>query len=255
MTKRYSFPTMPLLFGHRGYSSLAPENTLAAFSLCVEKGIPAVELDVQLCKTGELVIVHDDNMKRVSGLDALVRDLTFDELRELDVGDGQRVPLLSELFEECSRALYYDIELKVPSLSDEGLGEKLWHTLTSYGLQDRCMISSFNPFALRAFRSVSKGSLPTAVIFSESPSVPAIFRHGWGRHIAQCSYLKPESVQINAHFIKKFKDKKGYPIAAWTINSLEEAERVLRLGSDALISDDPGALLDLVLEKQTQQKS
>ncbi|MFA6681917.1 MAG: glycerophosphodiester phosphodiesterase family protein, partial [Sphaerochaeta sp.] len=76
--------TKPMLFGHRGYSSLQPENTLLAFQLCIEKHIPGIELDVQLCKTGELVVVHDANMKRVSGRDALVGELTFDEIRSLD---------------------------------------------------------------------------------------------------------------------------------------------------------------------------
>jgi len=57
----------PLLFGHRGYSLLAPENTMKAFDLCAERNIPGVELDVHLCKTGELVVIHDHNLRRLSG--------------------------------------------------------------------------------------------------------------------------------------------------------------------------------------------
>ncbi|HAF86314.1 MAG TPA: hypothetical protein DCG32_08140 [Sphaerochaeta sp.] len=85
--------TKPMIFGHRGYSSLEPENTLPSFLPCIEKHIRGAELDVQLCKTGELVVVHDANMKRVSGRDALVSDLTLEELGSLDVDKKHQGPL------------------------------------------------------------------------------------------------------------------------------------------------------------------
>lgn len=253
--KRKDLPfDKPMLFGHRGYSSLMPENTLPAFLLCIEKGISGVELDVQLCKTGELVVVHDANMKRVSGRDALVTELTFDELRALDVGDGQQVPLLSELFESCKDKLYYDIELKVPGLQDGGLAEKTWQTIKRFGLEKRCMVSSFNPFAIRRFNKISNHAIPSAVIFDEGPSMPKIFRHGWGRHLAQCSFLKPPLAQLDEAFVKKFKTQKGYPLCTWTVGSLLEGKRSLDLGADGLISNDPAMFLPLVLEKRGKQE-
>ena len=245
----------PMLFGHRGYSSLEPENTLLAFQLCLEKHIPGVELDVQLCKTGELVIVHDANLKRVSGRDALVRELTFDELRSLDIGKGQQVPLLSELFALCKDTLYYDIELKVPGLQDGGLAEKVWQTIREFGLEGQCMISSFNPFAIRRFNKISKRALPTAVIFDESPSVPRIFWHGWGRNVAQCSYLKPPLDQLDEALVRKFKKRKGYPLCVWTVDSIDEGKRALDLGIDALISNDPAIFLPLLHQKNEGNNS
>lgn len=247
--KNLPFPK-PLLFGHRGYSSLKPENTLAAFQLCIEKGIPGIELDVQLCKTGELVIVHDDNMKRVSGKDSLVKDLTFDELRSLDVGEGEQVPLLSELFELCGDSLYYDIELKVPGLDDGGIAVKTWQTIQAFGMEQRCMVSSFNPFALLKFNRASKKAIPSAVIFDESPAVPKIFHHGWGRHIARCSYLKPPIAQVDEAFVKKFKTRKHYPLCIWTVDDFAEGKRALDLGIDGIISNDPAQFLPLVTSEK-----
>jgi len=243
--KSLPFPK-PMLFGHRGYSSLEPENTLLSFQLCVEKHIPGVELDVQLCRTGELVVVHDWNMQRVSKKDALVAELTFDELRSLDIGKGQQVPLLSELFESCGDKLYYDIELKVPGIHDGGLALKVWQTIKAYGLEKQCMVSSFNPVALRTFNKISKRALPSAIIFDESPQVPKIFQHGWGRHIAQCSYMKPPLDQLDEAFVRKFKQRKGYPILVWTVDNLEEGKRALDLGCDGLISNDPALFLTLL---------
>ncbi|MDY0287382.1 MAG: glycerophosphodiester phosphodiesterase family protein [Sphaerochaeta sp.] len=253
---RKSLPfAKPLLFGHRGYSSLKPENTLASFQLCVEKGIPGVELDVQQCKTGELVIVHDADMVRVAGRDALVSGLSFDELRSLDVGEGEQVPLLSELFELCGERLYYDIELKVPGLNDGGLAQKTWQTIQDFGLEGRCMISSFNPFALRRFNRISKHALPSAVIFDESPSVPRPFHHGWGRHIGGASLLKPPMEQLDEAFVRKFKGRKHYSLCVWTVDDIAEGTHAVQMGADGLISNDPAIFLPLVgLEKGREQQ-
>lgn len=252
--KSLPFPK-PLLFGHRGYSSLKPENTLASFQLCVERGIPGVELDVQLCKTGELVIVHDANMKRVGGMDALVSDLSFDEVRSLDVGEGEQVPLLSELFALCGEKLYYDIELKVPGLNDRGLAHKTWQTIKAFALEGRCMVSSFNPFALRRFNTISKNTLPTAVIFDEIPSVPRIFHHGWGRHIGGASLLKPPMEQLDEAFVQKFKGRKHYSLCVWTVDEITEGTHAVQMGADGLISNDPAIFLPLVgLEEGREQQ-
>lgn len=251
--KSLPFPK-PLLFGHRGYSSLKPENTLAAFKLCIEKGIPGVELDVQLCRTGEVVIVHDPNMKRVSAKDALVAELSLDELKSLDLGEGERVPLLSELFSCCGDALFYDIELKVPGINDGGLAEKTWQIIQAFSLEGRCMISSFNPFALRRFNKVSKRALPSAVIFDESPLVPRVFHHGWGRHIAQATYLKPPLAQLDRTFVQKFKHKKHYPLCVWTIDDLTEGRGALEMGADGLISNDPAIFLPLIRLKEGREQ-
>ena len=112
--------THPLyLFGHRGYSALAPENTLSAFTVLLEHKIPGVELDVQLTRDGKVVVTHDENVKRVTGLDALVQDCSAAELRRLDAGAwfdesfrGEKIPLLDEVFELLGDGVYYDVELK-----------------------------------------------------------------------------------------------------------------------------------------------
>ncbi|MDD2296482.1 MAG: glycerophosphodiester phosphodiesterase family protein, partial [Sphaerochaetaceae bacterium] len=95
----------PLLFGHRGYSELAPENTMAAFDLCVTHEIPGIEIDVHLCKTGELVVIHDHDLLRLAGVENTVEEMSLTELKQLDVGShkdkkfaGERIPLLEELF-------------------------------------------------------------------------------------------------------------------------------------------------------------
>ena len=105
------------------------------------------------------------------------------------------------------------------------------------------MVSSFNPLAVRYFNEVSGQSIPTAVIYSDSDDLPKILRHGWGRHIAKATMLKPDRLLVDERMIKSMKGKRGYPIIPWTVDSLQEGSRLLDLGVDGLISNDPGIFL------------
>lgn len=245
--------TKPLVFGHRGFSALAPENTLSAFALCVEKGIEAVEFDVHECKSGELVIIHDHSLQRVAQVEGVVEESDYKFLASLDVGShkgpefaGEKIPLLSELFEQFGSALLYDIELKTYEKKDSGLALKTYNLIKQFKLENRCLISSFNPFAVRWFNRVSQGTIPTAIIYSETKELPKMFHHGWGRHIAKASMLKPDYLQVDAQSIAKLQQRRGYPMIAWTVNSATECRRLLDLGIDGLIGDDPLMLLDEV---------
>ena len=107
-----------LVFGHRGFSQDYPENTMISFRNCaVNPLIDGVELDVHMCRSGEIVVAHDFSLKRTAGLDTEIEDLSFDELRDIDVGSFKgkcfsdaRVPLLRDLFSEFGDRFYYDIE-------------------------------------------------------------------------------------------------------------------------------------------------
>lgn len=255
MHNRSIFPgaPRPLLFGHRGCSIAAPENTMESFRSCVDKGVQAIELDIHLCSTGELVVTHDFNVRRVSGYDGVVEQMSFSQLRDLDVGFYKRpgysgraqIPLLDEIFEAFGSDLYFDIELKQESIADRGLAKAAWQAIRAFGLEDRCIVSSFNPFAVRSFRKTSKDRVPSAVIYSVGDEVPRILRKGFGRHIAGCGVLKPHCSLITPDSFLRDHVQKRYPIIAWTVDDLDEAERLLELGVDGLVSNDPEKLIGL----------
>src|SRR5512138_1617646 len=111
-------PGRPLVLGHRGASADAPENTLAAFRLALAQGADGVELDVWRCATGEVVVAHDEDARRVAGVDLRIRDAPLAALRALDVGawkgdrfGGERIPLLAEVLEALPGAVV-NVELK-----------------------------------------------------------------------------------------------------------------------------------------------
>jgi glycerophosphoryl diester phosphodiesterase len=105
-------PTRPRIVAHRGASQAHPENTLAAFRAAWERGVEAVELDVHVTKDGEVVVIHDDNTKRTGGVDRAVADQTLAELKQLDVGNGERIPTLAEALATVPRGRTLFVEIK-----------------------------------------------------------------------------------------------------------------------------------------------
>jgi glycerophosphoryl diester phosphodiesterase len=234
----------PLIFGHRGFSHLAPENTPAAFGLLLDYNIPGVELDVHLCRSGEVVVVHDHNLLRLSGFDGFVEETDYTFLKTLDVGShmgvrfkGERIPLLSDVFDLLKDRVYYDIELKTRRFVRGALEEKVIKIVNDYGLQSRVLFSSFNPFCLKALKAF--GWARSAIIYSISKKLPFYLRHGEGRLIAGCPIIKPHWEILGNrpfHFVKK---RSAFPVITWTVDDPEAGKRLIHAGVAGIISNNP----------------
>jgi glycerophosphoryl diester phosphodiesterase len=247
----------PLVLAHRGLSSDAPENTLAAFGLAIERGIPGIELDVHLTSDGELAVIHDFFTGRVAptgpwgetgrGLD--VERSSWDELRCIDVGSwkgarwrGERIPLLGELLEELGPDIYVDIELKNRVREDYGLEAAVAACLRAAVPEadagSRFLVSSFNPISLARFKALSP-KIATAIIWSDHKDVPHILRDGQGRWIGKVDALKPSSEKVGPFSCFLWRRIEGYPVLPWTVDDPAEARRLLELGCEGIISNAP----------------
>lgn len=241
----------PLLLAHRGYSKEAPENTLPAFALARERGIPGIELDVRLCATGEVVVIHDDTVDRTTDGTGRVADLPLETLKKLDAGSwkdekysGTRIPLLSEVFRLLGDSVIYDIEIKNGSIKAGVLERTLFEEIHAAGLDHRCVISSFNPFSIRAFRKIAR-HIPVGIIYSGDSDVPLYLRAGQGRFFTHCGFLKPKHVKVRRRYMFFFNSLLGYPILPWTMDDPAEVEKILKKGVAGIISNDPGPLKPL----------
>jgi glycerophosphoryl diester phosphodiesterase len=235
-----------LLFGHRGYSALAPENTLAAFRAALEHDIPGVEMDVQLTADGRVVVIHDFNLKRVTGYDAELDQCTAARIRRLDAGSwfspafaGEKIPFLDEVFALLGRHAYYDIELKWRFRQGGGLEEKVIDRIQAYRLEDRCLVSSFNPFCIRRVQRLAPG-LPTAHAYCRSRRLHPLLRRGQARLVVPTPFAKPESSQVQGFSSFVARRLLGNQIVAWTVDDPQEAARLVRLGVRGIISNHPG---------------
>ena len=149
----------PLVLGHRGASAHAPENTLAAFRLALEQGADGIELDARLTRDREVMVLHDAGVERVSGGAGQMSELTRAEIQRLDTGSrfgpafsGERIPALEEVFTTFGDRPVYEIEIKNFSSPGDGLEGKVLGLILRFGLQQRVLITSFNPLAVRFFR-------------------------------------------------------------------------------------------------------
>ena len=154
----------PLIIGHRGASADLPENTLAAFALAAEQRADGIELDVQFSADNQIVIFHDATLERLTGSKRKVSELTTLELKDIDLGEGQTISTLDELFEMMGPRVLYNIEIKEFSLRDNGLETAVADRIESFGLQDLALISSFNPLSVRRARNAFSRSIPVALI-------------------------------------------------------------------------------------------
>ncbi len=254
----------PLLFGHRGVSSLAPENTAASFRKIKETGCPGVELDVHLCASGELVVVHDDTIGRTfrtcsdaggavrigPAPDRRVETLTLAELRSYDIGiwfspefRGEKILTLDEVFDILGNDIYTDIEIKTAGISCKDVCRKLAETLAARGKETACIVSSFNPAAVMYFKKYSR--VPVALIYSADKGVPFFLRQGQARVLCRPDILKPGLKNIGTgDRPKRLGGKRPYIV--WTVDSPDICERLAVSGAEGIISNRPQDMLPVI---------
>jgi len=163
----------PVVVGHRGVPRLHQENSLAGFRKAIELGIPAVELDVQLTADRQAVVLHDTHLGRLTGHDADVSALTWDQVsrlrlrRQLPMGVGpdgravtaryqheEPIPLLAEVLAEIAGACAINIELKLdlPRWWQVDVGAIVAQVIADAGVAHRVIVTSFDPRKLSAAR-------------------------------------------------------------------------------------------------------
>ncbi|MFO7917851.1 MAG: glycerophosphodiester phosphodiesterase [Anaerolineae bacterium] len=238
----------PLIIAHRGASAVAPENTLAAFEAAVEAGADGVELDVMRCRSGELVVVHDDTVDRTTDGSGLVRTISKDSLRMLDAGSwfgleyaGQRIPTLEEALAFVERGIRLNIEIKSQMLRSEGLEEEIADMIRAQRCEDRVLISSFNPLVLMRMKDVApelqRGLLYAPGSLRSSPRI-------W-RHFVQPQALHPHHNVVDEEYIHWARDN-GYRVNVWTVNEAARMREMTALGVDGIITDHPARLRRLL---------
>jgi glycerophosphoryl diester phosphodiesterase len=233
----------PLVYGHRGASAEAPENTLAAFQLALREGADGVELDAQRCASGEVVVVHDESLLRTTGHDALVTRTPWSLLRGLDAGAwkadrfrGEGVPLLAEVLEAFPRLI--NVELKCETADDGGLTEEVVRIVREAGAADRVLLSSFNPLCLWRAR-LRAPRIARALLFERDQRW--VLRSGISAPLVGALALHPEHVLATPERVSRWR-KRGYSVACWTVDDPAAADRLYRSGVGALITNRPALL-------------
>jgi glycerophosphoryl diester phosphodiesterase len=220
----------PHLFAHRGAKAYAPENTLAAFSLAVEMGVPWIELDVHLMD-GALIVIHDERVDRTTNGLGWIWDYSLEKLRALDAGNGEKIPLLEEVLEVVDRRAGLNVELKGLGTA-EATAKVLQAAVKSGWSTDQFIVSSFFHRELRRFGEIAP-EFPRAALTMAVPESYAEFaeRLGCGAVHASIEFIDPAFI-ADAH-------QRGLEFRVYTVNHPEELARMDQLGVNAVFTDDP----------------
>ncbi|MEU6537362.1 glycerophosphodiester phosphodiesterase family protein [Streptomyces sp. NPDC047000] len=130
-----------LTIGHRGVMGVEPENTLRSFAAAQQAGLDVIELDLHLSKDGALVVMHDADVDRTTDGSGPIAEMTLDELRALDAGRGERIPVFEEVLDAVQAPLQAEIK-------DVQAARTLAGVMTARDLVDRVEVSSFHADAL-----------------------------------------------------------------------------------------------------------
>ncbi|WP_328297163.1 glycerophosphodiester phosphodiesterase family protein [Streptomyces sp. NBC_00435] len=217
-----------LTIGHRGVMGVEPENTLRSFVRAERSGMDVVALDVRLSKDGALVVLHDAEVDRTTDGSGAVADLTLAELRELDAGDGQHVPVLDEVLD----AVRAPLRIQVHELAAVGAFTEL---LLRRDLTARVEAASFDEEVLVETARLLPG-VRTVLYANQSPADAGAAVH---RAVAAGA----ETVALNIahltlHTVESAHEA-GLRVTGWTVNTLERLRLARALELDGVLTDFP----------------
>jgi glycerophosphoryl diester phosphodiesterase len=215
---------MLLKVSHRGARAYEIENTLESFRKAIELGANAVELDVRTSNDAQLIISHDDNLKRVFGKDVRLSEATLEELKQLT---GNRIATLEEALHFIGRK----VEKILVELKEFGYERKVLDVIRKEKLEDRVIIVSFHEEVLAHVRTLDK-KIETGLIYSKfKKPIDAALK-------LNAQYLVPLYRFVHRRDIAKA-HKKNLKVIVWTINATREAQNYIAKDVDGIASDKP----------------
>ena len=223
-----------VLIGHRGFPNKYPENTIASFLGALCFGADGVELDVWLTRDKKVVVIHDPDTERMTGQKLVIKESFFSELRELDLGMGQRIPLLEEVIDALPLSALLFVEIK-----DVEASIPAYNIIKEKGRLNTTVFISFKPEALQKIRDVSQEARLGFIIGDPNAvkGVPELINklklYAIAPPIYGVRYLGKEKFVDYLRMIKEG----GLSTAVWVINTVDEY-RLVKDYADTIITDN-----------------
>lgn len=220
---------------HRGDSVNYPENTMSAFEGAVESGADWIELDVQQTSDGQIVVMHDSNLKRTTGVDKNIWDVTYEEIKDLDCGSwfdadysDQRIPLLKDVIEFAKKnGVRLNIELK-PTGHETNFEQQVVDLITSEHFANECVVTSQEYKSLQAVKEYDD-KIVTVYVMSVA--------YGNITNLQYADAFSVESSFVTEKLVNKVHNE-GKELFVWTVNSKSEIEKMINLNVDNIITDN-----------------
>lgn len=230
-----------MIFGHRGASGYAPENTLEAFSLALEQGVDGVELDVHFTRDNEIVVTHDERIDRVASDVGRVKDFTLKELKAMSFNkthpewENAKIPTLSEVFELFKPTdKIINIELKNSYIAYEGLEKACLELAKAFDMEDRIIYSSFNHYSMIRLKKLKPDAV-CGLLYDCTLINPWTYCRNLGMNALHPHHselrIAPDECRL-AHEL-------GLKINTWTVNDEVSMRYCFEQGADTIITNYP----------------
>ena len=232
----------PLIWAHRGASAYAPENTLSAFEKAISLGADGIELDIQMTRDNELVVLHDELLDRTTGRKGWLKDHTLAQLRLFDFSYRkkfptfgiERIPRMAEVFDLIKPTdLTINIELKTGVVFYAGIEEMILRMTADFGMRERVIYSSFNHYTIRKIHAMDPAS-KVGLLYSDGYiDMPA-----YGQSLG-VNALHPALYNLQYPDFLEECARRGLEINTWTINKEEHLRMCLQMGVHSVITNYP----------------
>lgn len=222
---------------HRGGAKYAPENTLSALDYAAEQNADYAEIDVQETKDGVLVLLHDTNLKRTTGVKKNIWTVNYSDIMHLDAGSsfnkkfkGEKIPTLREAVRHCGDNLNLIIEIKYNGYNTD-IAEKVVKVIEDYDLEGRVIICSMHYRFLQQVKEMNP-DITTSYVMSVA--------YGDMEELKDADCVSVKHTYLNHRFVEKAHEA-GKDVHGWTINTQWLVERMQHCQVDNIITDTPAA--------------
>lgn len=238
----------PTVMAHRGLSADAPENTLYAFSDAILVGADFIELDVQQTRDGVLVVMHDSNLKRTTGVNKDIWDVDYADIQNLDAGSwfdpayaNARIPTLEETLQFVDKRAKLNIEIKPTKHGSDTLEQDVAELITRYQYTDACYVTSFSYGSLKKVKEANP-EIRTGYLMSVA--------YGQFYSLKYADAFSLNKVFVTSQVVNAA-HQQGKQIFAWTVNGMSEVRSLCNLHVDSIITDDPVMVQNVISRDST----
>lgn len=230
-----------LVWAHRGASGYAPENTMEAFEKAAEMKADGIELDVQMTKDGELVVIHDETIDRTSDGHGWVKDLTYAKLSSHNFNkthpeyENTRIPTLEEVYEWIKGTdLTLNVEIKTGVVFYPDIEDRVLDLTARYGIEDKVIYSSFNHYSVRKIKELNPDA-KTGMLYSDGIINPV----SYGHYVVNVDAMHPALYNLQFEGFMEDCRKHNRKVHVWTVNKEEYMRMVCEMQVDAMITNYP----------------
>lgn len=230
-------PLFSVALAHRGlHDDHVDENSMLAFEKAIEKGY-GIELDVHISKDNKIVVMHDKSTKRTTGVDLMINETTYDELKTLSLLlTKQKIPLLSDVLALINGRVPLLIELKAENEVPPDLVSETLKIVATYPYQESVALQSFNPYVVRDLRKANTG-MPVGQLLSDNLPGQSKFVHFMYRSLFILKISKPDFFNYEVTYIQKRiiqRKRRSLPLLTWTIDNVDKLAKAKTLADNLI---------------------